>query len=162
MIRDRRKAQTKANRGPAKTSQAVRSIASSRAKRDAVIKARRGMTKIKKATDMQIDQEVKRQAKKAAVANRRMEKSVVVGRPKAKANKAERKNTPKNANKDRNIPATDAVFGGRVPSKKAIEAALKGMKGKQTPSLCTDASNILQSYKFYPKMLALVFHLVTR
>lgn len=128
MIRDRRMTQTKANRAPKKISQAVRSVATSRAKRDAAIKAKRAISKTKKATDMQIDQEVKRQAQKAAVAaKKRSEKKVPAVQP--KANKTERKTTPKNKGRDGN-PAADAVFGGRLPSKKAIEAAVKGMKGK--------------------------------
>ncbi|CAJ1935696.1 unnamed protein product [Cylindrotheca closterium] len=127
MIRDRRKIENKGNRAPKKVQQAVRSVATGRAKRDAAIKAKRGISTTKKATDMQIDQEVKRQAQKAAVAvKKRIGKKLPAGRP--RANKTQRKATPKNKSKDGNAPAADAVFGGRVPSKKAIEAAVKGMK----------------------------------
>mmetsp|Transcript_26760 Transcript_26760/g.65059 ORF Transcript_26760/g.65059 Transcript_26760/m.65059 type:complete len:177 (-) Transcript_26760:4570-5100(-) len=128
MIRDRRKTQSKAMQAPKKISQADRSVATGRAKRDAAIKAKRGISKTKKANNMQIDQEVKRQAQKTAAAKKRSEKTVPTGR--SKANKTQRKTTPKNKSKDINAPAADAVqvFGGRVPSKKAIEAALRGMK----------------------------------
>jgi len=126
MIRDRRKSQIKANRAPKKVVQSDRSIASSRAKRDAAIRAKRGLSKTKKANDMQIEQEVKRQEKKSAVAKKRSEKIVPSGRPKAK--RTQKKATQKSKSKDGNAPAPDAVFGGRVPSRKVIEAAVKGMK----------------------------------
>lgn len=128
MIRDRRKAQIKGNRAQKKVSQVDRSIATNRAKRDAAIKAKRGLSKNKKANSKQIDQEVKRQEQKSAIAKKKSEKNLRVGRP--KATKTQKKTTPKTKNKDDGSSATDAVFGGRVPSRKAIEAAVKGMKGK--------------------------------
>ncbi|KAL3928223.1 MAG: hypothetical protein SGBAC_012742 [Bacillariaceae sp.] len=126
MIKDRRKKQTKLIPAPNKISKTNRSIATSRAKRDAAIKAKRGIRKSKKANNMQIEQEVKRQAHKTAAAKKRSEKKVLAGR--LKANQTQKKATPKNMSKDGIPPAADAVFGGRVPSKKAIEAAVKGMK----------------------------------
>lgn len=126
MIRDRRKSQVKVNRAPKKVAQVDRSIATSRAKRDAAIKARRGLSKNKKANDKQIVQEVKRQEQKSAVAKKRSEKKLHGGQ--LKANRTQKRTTPKKKNKDAFNPAADAVFGGRVPSRKAIEAAVKGMK----------------------------------
>jgi len=122
MIQDRRKTQMKENRTSKKMSQSDRSIATSRAKRDAAIKAKRGISKTKKPNDMQIDKEVKRQAKKAVTAKKRSQKKPPFGRAKAS------KPIQKKKVKDSNSPTADAVFGGRVPSKKAIEAAVKGMK----------------------------------
>lgn len=158
MIKDRRKKQTKANPAPKKISKTDRSIATSRAKRDAAIKAKRGISKTKKADNMQIEQEVKRQAHKTAAAKKRSEKKVPAGR--RKANQTQKKATPKNKRKDGNPPAADAVFGGRVPSKKAIEAAVKGMKGKGESYLLQQWWTI--SNKYDTKMLVFVFQLVTR
>lgn len=110
------------NRNPKKTSQTDRSIASNRAKRDAAVNAKRGISKTKKATDMQIEQEVKKQAKKSAKTKKRNEKKAQRARPKT--------NQATDSRETKEDSAADAVFGGRVPSKKAIEAAVKGMKGK--------------------------------
>lgn len=131
MIRDRRKSQVKTNRTPRKVAQADRSIGTSRAKRDAAVRAKRGLSKTKKANDIQIEQEVKRQEKKSAVAKKRSEKKVLGGQP----NASKTKKDPKSSRRDGNTTAPDAVYGGRVPSRKAIEAAVKGMKGKGYVSL---------------------------
>ena len=59
MIADRRKDQLKAaKKGTKKTSTTDRSIATGRAKRDAAMKARRGMTQEKKPSAMEVEREV--------------------------------------------------------------------------------------------------------
>src|SRR6056300_1381478 len=109
MIRDRRKSQIKGNRSPKKVSQVERSIATSRAKRDAAIKVKRGLSKNKKAHNKLIDQEVKRHDQRSAVAKRRSEKNFPGGL--SRANGMQKKSTQRIKND--NTPETDVVFGGK-------------------------------------------------
>jgi len=140
MIRDRRKSQIKADRASKKVAQTDRSVATSRAKRDAAIRAKRGLSKTKKASDMQIDKEVKRQEKSSSAAKKRSDKNAQGGRQ--KANRTQKKTIPKNnKRKDSGAPASDAIFGGRVPSRKVIQAAVKGMKGKASLFFCNFNGN---------------------
>jgi len=139
MIRDRRKSQIKADRASKKVAQTDRSVATSRAKRDAAIRAKRGLSKTKKASDMQIDKEVKRQEKSSSAAKKRSDKNAQGGRQ--KANRTQKKTIPNNKRKDSGAPASDAIFGGRVPSRKVIQAAVKGMKGKASLFFCNFNGN---------------------
>jgi len=139
MIADRRKEQLKASkRGPKKTSTADRSIATGRAKREAAMKAKRGMTQEKKPSAMEVEREVYRQSRKSAVSKKKAEKKATGGRmapnsslrdTKPKKGDAGKKQAPK-------VPPTGAaaaVMGGRAPSKKQVEAAIKGMESIGQP-----------------------------
>lgn len=102
---------------------ADRSIASGRAKRDAAVKARRGLSESKKPTKMEVDREMKRQSLKSATEKKKKEKKATHGRiapdstGRSKIKKAKAKQDP---------PA--AIYGSRAPPKKAIEAAISGME----------------------------------
>lgn len=128
IIADRRKDQIKASKGRAtkanKATTVDRSIASGRAKRDAEMKARRGISDTKKATPMQVEKEVYRQSRKTATAKKTNEKKASGGR--APPNSSLREKNNNNAKK-KTAPQVVA-FGVKNPSKKAVEAAVRGME----------------------------------
>lgn len=123
MIEDRRKEQVKASkRGQRKASNADRTIATGRAKREAANKARRGLSQDKKTNAMEIEREVYRQTRKTQNAKKRSEIRTASGRIAPDSSLRSRKRKAEKG--------SVAVFGGRSPPKKAVEAALKGMQGK--------------------------------
>ncbi|KAL3903417.1 MAG: hypothetical protein SGARI_005390 [Bacillariaceae sp.] len=132
MIADRRKDQAKtAKRGTKKAATTSdRSIATGRAKRDAAAKARRGMTQDKKPSAMEVDREVYRQSRKTATAKSRAEQKASGGRLPVKKAK---KGTAAAGKKKAPPPAGVAVTGGRPPSKKQVEAAVKAMASIGAP-----------------------------
>lgn len=127
MIQDRRKEQKmELKRGPKKATTADRSVATAKAKREAANKARRGLATDSKPTKMDVEKEVKRQSQSTQVQKKKKEQKQTQGRiaPDSTGRSAAKREKKKVAAKD--PPA--AVFGGRVPPKKAIEAAIKGME----------------------------------
>mmetsp|Transcript_55997 Transcript_55997/g.135477 ORF Transcript_55997/g.135477 Transcript_55997/m.135477 type:complete len:253 (+) Transcript_55997:185-943(+) len=147
MIADRRKDQVKASkgRGAAKTgkaSTADRSVATGRAKREAAMKARRGIAESKKPSPMEVEKEVYRQSRKTATAKKNSERKSTGGRIAPNSSLREKKNSSNKAKgQSKKSPpqqhdaSTVAVFGVKTPSKKAVEAAVAGMKsaGIQIP-----------------------------
>jgi hypothetical protein len=141
MIADRRKDQAKASkgRGTKKASAADRTVATGRAKRDAAMKARRGMAQSNKPTPMEVEKEVYRQSRKTATAKKNSERKATVGRLPPNSSLRE---TNKNKGQKKTPPASStaassvAVFGVKTPSKKAVEAAVAGMTsaGIQIPA----------------------------
>jgi hypothetical protein len=134
MIADRRKEQQKASkRGPKKASTTDRAIATGRAKRDAATKARRGLTQTKKPSAMEVDREIYRQSQKSATAKNRAENKASGGRlpPNSSLRDTKKKGDKKQAGNGPQQP--QAIFGGRVPSKKQVEAAIKGMESIGQP-----------------------------
>jgi hypothetical protein len=134
MIADRRKDQQKnAKKGTTNQASTVdRSIATGRAKRDAAAKARRGITQQKKPSPMEVDREVYRQSRKTAVAKKTAEKKASGGRlpPNSSLRDNKAKNKPAGGKNFPPQPPTGAaasVIGGRTPSKKQVEAAIKAM-----------------------------------
>lgn len=137
MIKDRRKTQTKeSKRGPKKTATADRSIATGRAKREAAMKAKRGLTQSKKPTKMEVEKEVKRQNNKTVNEKKRKEKKASGGRIAPDSSARNKKKKEKKAAEKKTNSPPPAIFGGRAPPKKAIEAAIKGMEtaGFKIPS----------------------------
>ena len=131
MIKERRKDQKTASRkAPKKASNADRSIATGRAKREAAMKAKRGLAQSKKPNAMDVEREVYRQSRQTAKARKANEKKQTHGRVAPNSSLRDKKAKGKKKN---DPPA--AVFGGRTPSKKAVEAAIKGMEaaGFQVP-----------------------------
>lgn len=125
MIEERRKEQQKASkRGPKKASNADRSMATGRAKRDAATKARRGLTPNKKPNAMDVEREVDRQSRKTAAAKKKSQKKATGGRIAPDSTLRDKKKKKVAGKRDPPAP----VFGGRMPSKKAVEAAVKGME----------------------------------
>jgi hypothetical protein len=125
MIENRRKDQVKSKRAPPKkSSNSDRSIATGRAKREAATKARRGITQDKKPSAVEIEREVYRQTRKTATAKKKTQKKATGGRLAPDSSLRSKKKKPAKES------APAAVFGGRVPPKKAVEAAVKGMEGK--------------------------------
>jgi hypothetical protein len=125
MIQQRRQEQKKEiKKGPKKPSAADRSVATSKAKRDAANKARRGLAQDSRPSKMDIEKEVKRQSQATQVQKKKNEQKQTQGRiaPDSTGRSAAKRAKKKSADP----PA--AVFGGRVPPKKAIEAAIKGME----------------------------------
>lgn len=123
MIKERRKDQKAASRKPPKkASNADRSIATGRVKREAAMKAKRGLAQSKKPNPMEVEREVYRQSRKTAAAKKANEKKQSHGRVAPNSSLREKKGKGKKSDP----PA--AVFGGRTPSKKAVEAAIKGME----------------------------------
>lgn len=126
MIQDRRKTQTQeSKRGPKKPSAVDRSVASGRAKREAALKERRGLSQTKKATPMAIENEVKRQTQKTAIEKKNKEKKATGGRI---APDSTARNIKKKDKKGKKDPPATAILGIKAPSRKAIEAAIKGME----------------------------------
>lgn len=80
---------------------------------------------------MEIEREVYRQTRNTAAAKKKSQKKASGGRlAPDSALRSKKKKSPKEQ------PAPVAVFGGQVPPKKAVEAAVKGMEGKfRTASL---------------------------
>jgi hypothetical protein len=134
MIADRRKEQQKSSkRGPKKPSTADRSIATGKANREAAAKARRGLAPTKKPNAMDVERETYRQSRKTAAAKTRTEKKASGGRlPPNRDAKPTNKGDRKPAAKGQQQPPP-AIFGGRVPSKKQVEAAIKGMESIGQP-----------------------------
>jgi hypothetical protein len=125
MIKDRRTDQVKeSKRAPKKSSNSDRSIATGRAKREAATKVRRGIIQDKKPSAVEIEREVYRQNRTTASAKKKTQKKATGGRLAPDSSLRSNKKKPVKASS----PA--AVFGGRVPPKKAVEAAVKGMEGK--------------------------------
>ena len=127
MIQDRRKEQKKElKRGPKKATTADRSVATAKAKREAANKARRGLATDNKPSKMDVEKEVKRQSQATQVQKKTKEQQQTQGRiaSDSTGRSAAKREKKKAAAKD--PPA--AVFGGRVPPKKAMEAAIKGME----------------------------------
>lgn len=126
MIEARRKEQKKEiKRGPKKATAVERSVATGHAKREAAAKARRGLTQEKKPTKAEIEKEVNRQTQKTAAQKKKKEQKQTQGRI---APDSTGRNKAKRDRKKADPPAAQAVFGGRAPPKKAIEAAIKGME----------------------------------
>ena len=98
-------------------------VATGRAKREAAARARRGLSQTKKPNAMEIEREVSRQVRKTNNAKKKTEKKATGGRVAPNSSLRTKKKT--NA---KETPA--AVFGGKTPPKKAVEAAVKGMEGK--------------------------------
>lgn len=73
MIASRRNQSRTATEAPKKISNVDRSIATSRAKRSAAMAARRGLSATPKATKMEIEQEVTKQANKTAIKKARQQ-----------------------------------------------------------------------------------------
>lgn len=126
MIKERRKENVKASKkGPKKPSNTDRTIATGRAKREAAVKARRGLSESKKPNAMDVEREVYRQSRKTEASKRRAEKKASGGRlPPDASGRSEKKKKGKGG-----AEAPVAIFGGRTPSRKAVEAAIKGMEG---------------------------------
>lgn len=133
MIADRRKDQQKnIRKGAKKPSTTDRSIATGRAKRDAAMKGRRGLSEQTKPSAMEVDREIYRQSRKTAVAKKISEKKASGGRlppnssfrdTKTKHNgTAAKKMTPQHP-----TGAAASVVGGKTPSKKQVEAAIIAM-----------------------------------
>ena len=147
MIADRRKEQVKASKGrgaakAGKASTADRSVATGRAKREAAMKARRGMADSKKPSPMEVEKEVYRQSRKTASAKKHSERKSTGGRIAPNSSLREKKNSSnKSKGQSKKSPPQQhdasavAVFGVKTPSKKAVEAAVAGMKsaGIQIP-----------------------------
>lgn len=123
LIQERRKQQQQeSKRGPKKPSVVERSIATGRAKRDAAMNQRRGLSQTKKPTAMEVEKQVKRQTDHTAKEKKIQEKKATKGRI---APDSTSRNKKKKGKKN---DAVAPIFGGRTPPKKAIEAALKGME----------------------------------
>jgi hypothetical protein len=123
MIKERRKDQQKASkRAPKKATNSDRSIATGRAKREAAVKANRGLSQTKKPNAMEVEREVYRQSRKTAVAKKNNDKKATTGRIAPDSSLRDKKK------KAKKIDPPAAIFGGRTPSKKAVEAAIKGME----------------------------------
>ena len=137
MIADRRKDQQKAAKKATnkKASATDRSIATGRAKRDAAMKARRGMTQDKKPSAMEVEREVYRQQRKTATAKSRAEQKASGGRLPPNSSLREKKGKKGAAAGKKQAPAAAAVAvtGGRPPSKKQVEAAVKAVQSCGQP-----------------------------
>mmetsp|Transcript_55993 Transcript_55993/g.135460 ORF Transcript_55993/g.135460 Transcript_55993/m.135460 type:complete len:241 (+) Transcript_55993:594-1316(+) len=147
MIADRRKDQVKASKGrgaakAGKASTADRSVATGRAKREAAMKARRGIAESKKPSPMEVEKEVYRQSRKTATAKKNSERKSAGGRIAPNSSLRDKKNSSNKAKgqskkspQQQHDVGTVAVFGVKTPSKKAVEAAVAGMKsaGIQIP-----------------------------
>jgi hypothetical protein len=147
MIADRRKDQQKTSkRAPKKVSNADRSIATGKAKRDAAMKARRGMTQEKKPSTMEVEREVYRQSRKTATAKKNAEKKASGGRlpPNSSLRDSKAKQGGPGGKKPGAASAPAAIFGGRTPSKKQIEAAIKGMESIGQP--CPPGHSVLITF----------------
>jgi hypothetical protein len=121
MIKERRKEQVKP-RAPKKASNADRSVATGRAKRDAAATARRGLAQEKKPNAMDVERETYRQARKTDNAKKAREKKATGGRTLPDP-------TPRALRRKKGaVDPPAAIFGGRVPSRKQVEAAVKGME----------------------------------
>ena len=128
IIKDRRVSQQKASkRVQKKSTNSDRSIATGKAKREAAARARRGLSQKKKPDKMEVEKEVKRQTKKTNVAKKKNEKKATGGKlPPKSSTRTKKKANAKEA-------APQIVVGGvRRPSKKAVEAAVKGMEGRHS------------------------------
>ena len=135
MIADRRKDQQKAAKKATnkKASTTDRSIATGRAKRDAAMKARRGMTQDKKPSAMQVEKEVYRQSRKTATAKSRAEQKASGGRLPPNSSLREKKGKKGAAAAGKKQAAAVAVTGGRVPSKKQVAAAVQAVQNCGQP-----------------------------
>jgi hypothetical protein len=143
MIADRRKDQQKAakkgNKKTATTSD--RSIATGKAKRDAAMNARRGMTQEKKPSAMEVEREVYRQSRKTAASKNRAEQKASGGRlPPNPSLRKGKKGAGAGAaagaasgKKQAPTAAAVAVTAGRIPSKKQIEAAVQAVQNCGQP-----------------------------
>ncbi|KAL3921655.1 MAG: hypothetical protein SGARI_006628 [Bacillariaceae sp.] len=137
MIADRRKDQQKtAKKATAKKASTTdRSIATGRAKRDAAMKARRGMTQDKKPSAMEVEREVYRQSRKTATAKGRAEQKASGGRLPPNSSLRDKKGKKGAAAGKKQAPAAAAVAvtGGRPPSKKQVQAAVKAVQACGQP-----------------------------
>ena len=114
MIKDRRKEQSQASkRGPKKTATSDRAVGSGRAKREAAMKARRGMTETKKPDKMAVEREVYRQSRRTATAKEKKEQKATGGR------------LPPNSTARRDQKKKEETF---QPTKKMVAAAVAAMK----------------------------------
>jgi hypothetical protein len=137
MIADRRKEQVKSAKKttPKKTATVDRSVATGRAKRNAAVNARRGMTQQKKPSAMEVDREVYRQSRKTAVAKKNDDKKAYGGRlpPNSSVRDVKKKGGPAGGGGKKPFGAAAptgaaaSVMGGRTPSKKQVEAAIQAM-----------------------------------
>ena len=130
MIRDRRVEQVKeTKRAPKKATTVDKAAGAGRAKRSAATAARRGMTNTSKPSPMEVEKEVYRQSRRTATTKEKQVQKSAAGRlpPKAKPKNERKKDAPKK-NAPKQNAAAPAIFGGRTPSRKAIEAAVNGME----------------------------------
>ena len=120
MIKERRNEQKRGSkRGPKKTAAVDKAVGAGRAKREAAIKARRGLAESKKPSAMEVEREVYRQSRQRASTKAKNEKKATNGRiaPDSTGRRARKKKEEE----------TKAVFGVQ-PSKKAVAAAVSAMK----------------------------------
>jgi hypothetical protein len=130
IIADRRKEQVKALKQPKKVSTVDRSIATGKAKREAAVKAKRGLSETKKPSAMEVEREVYRQSRRTEVTKAKREQKAAGGKLPPNPILRDRKNKKKGGGGgNAGAPAApSAIFGGRVPPRKAVEAAVAGME----------------------------------
>ena len=157
MIKNRRKERPRnaaSSRRNTKTTASARAIGTGKAKRDAMVNFRRGITETNKPSAMDIEREVYRQTRKTAPrqqarggkqgpskGNGRPEKRMADIKVKAKMtkqrNQQQKQQQQQNPRKQTHAMSPPAWVGGtrRPPSKKAVQAAVQAMgnKGFQIP-----------------------------
>jgi len=129
MIRNRRNKPTR----PTRASTVDRSVAKGRAKRDAAANARRGLSDNKRPSEMHVENEVNREARRSARTRKpvlpagRKPKPEGIVKAKARQETKRRQETRSRPREDNVIPP--AWIGGtrRPPSKKAVTAAVEAM-----------------------------------
>lgn len=137
MIANRRKEEkTKPAVGISKISNADKSIATSRAKRNAALDARRGITKSNKPTKAKVEEEINKQmAKKNVVqleSSPKKKRVDVKADPQTKAAQRREKRLLARSGAATIISGDKKVVStlGRPPSKKALKAAIDAMESK--------------------------------
>ena len=129
-----------------KVSNVDRTIGTSRAKRDAALRKRRGLAKTGKASQMDIEKEVQKEHKKTVMKKAKDAKGKKglgrnsevkqerrkLARAAAKAKKEElaQKNMQKKKSTTKNLQIAETAPLGRPPSKKAVKAAVSAMETK--------------------------------
>ena len=126
MIASRRKEGANKAAVPKKVSNTTRSIATSRAKRNAAMAARRGITQSSKPTKMQIDEEVQNQTKKSIAKNQQQKNKKKTGGAAAKSADAKLTGSAKAASRRGRRQAQKAAAEVK-PNRKAVKAAVNAM-----------------------------------
>lgn len=123
LIKSRRNTQPKSIKKS--VSNADKSIATSRAKRNAKMDSRRGLQTNKRPTNTQVDQEIKKQAGKTAIANAKVASQM----KHTSSNKTGQEKAAQHRQKREAIKQGKAAIANvKPPSKKAVEAAVNAMQ----------------------------------
>jgi hypothetical protein len=122
---------------PKKVSNTDRSIATARAKRSAAMAARRGLSNTPKATKMEIDEQVTKQAGKTAAKMAKKQPPTAADAHLSGQDKARKRRHKRAAKREAHQASSSAVVSMvRPPPKKAVKAAVNAMEqsGFQIPA----------------------------